>query len=102
MKLISPLELRNNKDKFTIVDVREPYEYQFGNIGCENIPMAEVCVKITEKTLDTPLLLVCKSGGRASAVANYLETALQMSEVCVLEGGLQNWVELVEPTLILD
>lgn len=102
MKLISPLELSEKRDAFTLIDVRETYEYQFANIGCVNIPMAEVCQEMKGKQFSAPVLLICKSGNRATAVANFLETEMQMETVFVLEGGLTNWVEQVEPTLVLD
>lgn len=102
MKWITPTEFSTKQAEFTVIDVREPYEYQIGNLGFPNVPMAEVCDYLKSNTVDSPLLLICKSGGRASAVANYLETEMNFPEVNVLEGGLQNWQETVDSTLILD
>ncbi len=102
MKWITPIELKTRLEDFQVIDVREAYEYQFANLGFTNVPMADVCNFLKENTLEQPLLLICKSGGRASAVANFIETELKLTEVFVLEGGLQNWVDTVDSTLILE
>lgn len=102
MKFICPIVLSESKENYILIDVREPYEYQFANIDCPNVPMAEVCDELKKSALDDPILLICKSGNRATAVANYLETEMHFSNIHVLEGGLQNWVEKVQPELILD
>mgnify|MGYP003483518839 CR=1 FL=1 len=102
MKWITPTEFSTKQADFTVIDVREPYEYQIGNLGFPNVPMAEVCEFLKSNGPKLPLLLICKSGNRASAVANYLETELNFPEVNVLEGGLQNWHDSVDNTLILD
>lgn len=102
MKCICPTDFDKQRDSFHVIDVREPYEYAVANLGFPNVPMAEVCEHVKQLTLNQPLLLICKSGGRAAAVANFLETELQMNDVCILDGGMQNWVETIDHSLILD
>ncbi|MES2799137.1 MAG: rhodanese-like domain-containing protein [Bacteroidota bacterium] len=105
MKYISKDELvqiLNNKDSFFIVDVREDYEYGYSNIGCKHIPMGDVCERKEEIPRNQNVLLVCKSGKRAEAVANYLETEFGYEYLYVLEGGLQAWKEVIDDTLKLD
>lgn len=105
MKYISKEELvqiPNNCESFFIVDVRENYEYGYSNIGCAHIPMDEVCERRNEIPSDRNVLLVCRSGKRAEAVANYLEAEYAYSNLYVLEGGLQAWKEVIDSTLNLD
>lgn len=105
MNLISAQDL-NQKMKETndyfIVDIREPYEYEMANIGCKHIPMGEICDRITELPKDKINVLMCRSGKRAEAVANILQTDFSLPNVLILEGGILAWKESIEPTLNLD
>lgn len=58
----------------TIVDVRTPAEFMGGNIvGSINIPLQEIPHRMDElKTLASPLVLCCASGGRSGQAHHYL------------------------------
>ncbi|MFN5147664.1 MAG: rhodanese-like domain-containing protein [Flavobacteriia bacterium] len=105
MRLISAFELheaiRNGHD-FEIIDVREPYEYSSCNIGSIHIPMGEVCDRIAELPKDKNIVIMCRSGKRAEAVANLLMTDFSMSNVYILDGGILAWKDQVDNTLDLD
>lgn len=60
----------------TIVDVRTPGEYMGGNVaGSVNIPLQEIPQRIEElKSLKTPLILCCASGGRSGQAYHYLSS----------------------------
>lgn len=51
----------------TIVDVRTPEEFRGGHVaGSVNIPLQELASRMAEvKSLKTPLILCCASGGRS-------------------------------------
>ncbi len=53
--------------KGTIVDVRTPEEFRGGHVaGSVNIPLQELANRMDEvKSLKTPLVLCCASGGRS-------------------------------------
>jgi len=102
MLFLSPSEIVSRKSDFFIVDIREKYEYDFSNIGCINIPMGELCNRIAELPADKIIVLMCKSGKRASALGNLLNIDFGLTNVAVLEGGIEAWREQVEPTLILE
>jgi phage shock protein E len=59
----------------TIVDVRTPAEFQGGHVaGSINIPVSELTQRIEElKTLKSPLVLCCASGGRSAMAAHLLK-----------------------------
>ena len=86
MRIISALELNDAMQKgqeFEIVDVREPYEYDACNIGSLHIPMGEICNRIADLPKNKNIVIMCRSGKRAEAVANILMTDYSISNVCV-------------------
>jgi phage shock protein E len=58
----------------TIVDVRTKEEFLGGNVlGSVNIPLQEVVNRLEElKSLKSPLVLCCASGGRSGQAEAYL------------------------------
>lgn len=63
-----------NLNEATIVDVREPYEFQAGKVeGSINIPLGQVPERINEfKTMKKPLVLCCASGNRSGQATSFL------------------------------
>jgi rhodanese-related sulfurtransferase len=60
----------------TLIDIREPYELEVdGNVQqAINIPMGEIPDKLEEiKEMPKPLVIFCRSGGRASSTLNFLK-----------------------------
>jgi rhodanese-related sulfurtransferase len=87
-------------DAYTVVDVREPGEWEAGFIaGSIHIPMAEVVARHAEIPEDKPVLVVCRVGGRSARVRQFLAGRGRMAEN--LEGGLLAWVEAGQP-LVTD
>lgn len=63
-----------NLNEATIVDVREPFEFQMGRVeGSINIPLGEVPGRVDEfKNMKKPLVLCCASGGRSGQATSFL------------------------------
>ena len=102
MQWISPkaLEKAQSESKdYLILDVREEYEHQICSIPCLSIPMADIAVKQNEIPKDKKIVVMCRSGKRAEAVANLMECELGFDELLVLEGGILNWIEQIAPNL---
>ena len=105
MRIISALELHDAMQKsqeFEIVDVREPYEYDACNIGSVHIPMGEICSRITDLPKDRNIVIMCRSGKRAEAVANILMTDYSISNVYILDGGILAWKDQIDSTLDIE
>ncbi len=105
MQLISAKELNKAKQNFNdyeIIDIREPYEYRACNISSMNVPMGEVCGRIAELPKNKKIVLMCRSGRRAEALANLLQTEFGFDEVYVLDGGILSWKEQVDDSLEID
>ena len=64
------------QDSATLVDVREPYEYEEGHVeGAINIPLGEVPGRVAEiEAMSKPLILMCRSGARSGQATMFLKT----------------------------
>jgi rhodanese-related sulfurtransferase len=102
MNTISPQEIYANQEQFFIIDIREHYEYEFANLGNKHIPMDEVCGRLSEFPADKTVVLMCRSGKRAEALGNLLCVDFNLSNIKILQGGIEAWKELVAPHLIIE
>ena len=89
-------QAKTNIDKRSykvILDVREPKEFRAGHIpGAINVPRGllefQVSGKIPDKS--TPLLVYCKSGGRAVLAGQTLQK-MGYNNVTNMDGGWTGW-----------
>ena len=64
MKEIDVLELkawREQGKEHQLVDVREPHEYEAGNMGGVHIPMGDILLRQGELKADIPVVMQCRS-----------------------------------------
>ena len=81
----------------TIIDVREPAEFQGGSVpSAVNIPRGFLEFKIAEvcSNADHPILIHCKSGGRAVLAAKTLAD-MGYSNVKVVDGLIEELLAAV-------
>jgi adenylyltransferase/sulfurtransferase len=101
---ISPAEVKKLLDqgaKIQIVDVREPLEYELGNIGALNIPLKSIQEKIALIEKEIPVILHCKSGQRSSNAIRQLQQLHPFTNLLNMKGGLVGWREEVDQSLVL-
>ncbi|MGN1038720.1 MAG: rhodanese-like domain-containing protein [Mailhella sp.] len=68
--------LQYAKGSLVILDVRTPAEFQSGHAGeALNIPLSELPSRINEIPKDRPILILCRSGNRASRAFAILRDA---------------------------
>ena len=102
MQWIAPKELHkalHTSENWLIVDVREQYEWDICAIEALHIPMAEMLTRFQEIDKTKSIVVMCKSGSRAEAVANLMECELGFENLHVLEGGLMNWIAEIDNQL---
>lgn len=58
-------------------------------VGAIHIPMEEIPSRYGELDLDSDIYLMCRSGGRASQVADWLEK--NGIDTIVVRGGMIDW-----------
>ena len=90
MKTITATDLRSATGK-TIVDVREYPEFAGGAIsGARLVPLGNVEKIVADWSRKQTMVLVCRSGKRATQAGELLER-LGFQNVSVLEGGMEAW-----------
>ena len=105
MKEITPAELKRLRDSgaaHQLIDVREVYEAEACSIGGTLIPMGEIVDRRDEIRRDVPVILHCKTGKRAAAVIEALESRYGFTGLTNLTGGIAAYAAEVEPTLVCD
>lgn len=101
MNFISTSQLQESllKKDVLIVDVREQYERTICSINSIHIPMGEIETRYSEIPTDKNVVILCKSGRRAEAVANFLEKEHNYTNLSVLTGGIIAWIEEIDNQL---
>jgi rhodanese-related sulfurtransferase len=98
MTTISVEQLKARMDageKFNLVDVREPSEYQEFNIGATLIPLGKIISMQADELddlKDEEIILHCRSGKRSATAAMFLES-MGFTNTVNVEGGVLAWQE---------
>jgi len=98
---ITAVELKQRLDRgdaLTIVDVREPNEYQINRIpGSVLMPLGDVPKRYAELDPADEIVVQCKMGGRSAKAADFLRS-VGFTRVLNLKGGILEWVDRVDPS----
>jgi sulfur-carrier protein adenylyltransferase/sulfurtransferase len=98
---ISAVELKkrlDRGDRLTIVDVREPNEYQINRIpGSVLIPLGDIPKRYHELDPNEEIIAQCKIGGRSAKAADFLRS-VGFKKVLNLTGGIVEWIDKVDPS----
>lgn len=82
-----------NQRQAILIDIRQADSYKAGHIPqARHIPAAELATKTEKIAKDKPVIVVCESGRTAQRSATELRK-LGFTDVAVLEGGLNAWVQ---------
>lgn len=81
-------EYRQQGKKFTLIDVREPYEYEAGNLGGDLIPVGNIAAHTRDIPKEGMVILHCKSGARSSRAIKLLSERFGYQNLKNLKGGI--------------
>lgn len=95
---VSPEDLRTRIDRgdtITVVDLRQPWEYQAGHIpGAMHIFIQDIPARVQELPQDTELIFQCGHGVTSLDVAAFvIQQGWPATSVSSLMGGMAGWVE---------
>ncbi len=98
---ISVLELRAEREKGSelfLLDVREPAEHGFVDLGGYLIPLGELPVRLGELDSSRDIVVYCHHGVRSAYAVSFLR-ANGFRRVRNLIGGIDQWAMQVDPAL---
>ncbi len=91
-------EMSNGK-KITLIDVREPHEYEIARIeGAKLLPLGELPERVNELDTADELVMYCHTGARSARATQFLR-GLGFRKVRNLEGGIDAWSIEVDPSV---
>ncbi|HEX6970142.1 MAG TPA: rhodanese-like domain-containing protein [Micromonosporaceae bacterium] len=83
-------------DGATVIDVREPFEYVTGHVpGARLVPLAQVPTYAPELAKAGRVYVICASGNRSKAAADYLAKA--GVDAWSVAGGTSAWAKAGRP-----
>jgi sulfur-carrier protein adenylyltransferase/sulfurtransferase len=86
-------------EKFQLIDVREPHEYDIVNIGAELIPLGTIAANADRIDIDKKVVIHCKMGGRSAKAIRELEEKFGFKNLYNLKGGILGYIDQVQPEL---
>ena len=99
---ITPLELKKMIDKkkhFTLIDVRDPHEYQICRIeGSILMPLSQLASHVNRLDQTGEIIAHCYSGKRSLDAVKFLNN-LGFHSVRSLKGGIKAWSKEIDPTI---
>ena len=87
--------LKKNKTEFQIIDIRELYEYENGNIDAIHIPMDEILKSTKKIDSSKQVIIYCQTGRRAAAVIYMLKKQYGLQNIFNLQGGYSAYLETI-------
>ena len=92
-------EMISGGKKVTVVDVREPFEFEIARIpNAQLIPLGTISERQAEIPRRETTVVMCKSGVRSARVIEFLR-GQGFENLLNLEGGLDAWREEIDPTM---
>ena len=82
----------------TVIDVREHDEIAVSKLDvATHIPMFEIPKNLDKLSKDTPLYIMCRSGGRSDNIADFLNEAGY--NAINIAGGMCAWRDHIDPDI---
>ena len=89
----------DNGDKFVLLDVREPFEWDICHLDqAKLIPLGQLPSRMSELDSADDIVIHCKSGVRSAKAVRLLQEA-GFSKLHNVEGGITAWAEEVDSTV---
>ncbi|MBI3288736.1 MAG: molybdopterin-synthase adenylyltransferase MoeB [Elusimicrobia bacterium] len=88
----------DKKEKFVLLDVREPHEYEIAKIpGSTLIPLGALAARYTELDKAAKLVVHCKMGGRSARAVSFLRE--KGYDAVNVAGGITAWAAEIDPSV---
>ncbi len=104
VKEIAPEEVQKllkSGARFQLIDVREPHEYDTGNIGGLNIPLSAIDENILLIEKEISVVVHCRTGSRSAQAIRHLQKHHGFNNLLTMKGGLLQWQKEIDTMLNL-
>ncbi len=92
-------QMIDRREKFVLIDVREPHEYKICNIPfAKLIPLGDLPKRVSELDSADQIVAHCKSGARSAKAVDFLKQA-GFTKVKNMKGGILAWSDKVDSTV---
>lgn len=102
---VSELKALMDEDKRPfILDVRQPHEYEMGNIDAALIPLGDLPSRLVElegHKEDVLLVVHCRSGGRSAQAVQFLR-GMGYKGATNLKGGMIAWSKEIDSSVVVQ
>lgn len=96
---ITPADFEKIRDTVTLIDVRDPHEYEISRIeGSTLIPLGDLPARMNELDSADDIVLQCKSGARSMEALHILQGA-GFKKLRNLHGGINAYARQVDPSI---
>ena len=92
--------LRDTKEDFQLIDVREEHEFEISNLGGELIPLGTIVENAGKISKDKMVIIYCRSGARSAAAVLQLEKQFGYNNLYNLKGGILAYADQIDPTFV--
>jgi molybdopterin/thiamine biosynthesis adenylyltransferase/rhodanese-related sulfurtransferase len=94
--------LTHAQGAYSLIDVREPYEYAAGHIdAAQNIPLAKLEVAASDLLTNgkaQTLVFICRGGGRSTQACEWAR-GQGFAQVLNVQGGMLAWQQAIDPQI---
>jgi molybdopterin/thiamine biosynthesis adenylyltransferase/rhodanese-related sulfurtransferase len=91
--------LQTTGEDFTLIDVREPYEYEIANLGGKQIPLGQIAQAAKQIPKDKKVIVHCRSGKRSADAIRELQNLYGFDNLYNLKGGILAWAKEIDETV---
>ncbi|MGK5095067.1 molybdopterin-synthase adenylyltransferase MoeB [Deltaproteobacteria bacterium TL4] len=92
-------EIMESGEPFSLIDVREPHEWEICHLeGATLIPLVDLKNAIPGLNKEAPIYIYCYKGIRSMRAVRELVTS-GFTNVKSLDGGIDRWSEVVDPSI---
>jgi len=92
-------QLMDEQEDFQLIDVREPDEHEFCNIGGELIPLGAVLNSVNKISREKTVVVYCRSGRRSGDIIKQLQDKFGFTNLYNLTGGILAWSDEIDDSI---
>jgi len=92
-------DLKNNRENFQLIDVREPYEQEIANIDGDLIPLGQIPGSSEKISRDKRVVFYCRSGVRSAQAISHLQQTHGFDNLYNLKGGILAWAREIDQSV---